>query len=109
MASALEPERFDFTVQPTRGWSAPNLALLWDYRELVLFLAWRDVIVRYKQSVLGIAWAVFQPVVTMLVFTVVFGRLARLPSEGVHYAVFTYSALLPWMIFPSAVTSSTCS
>ncbi|HEX9364512.1 MAG TPA: ABC transporter permease [Candidatus Dormibacteraeota bacterium] len=107
--TTLEPERFDFVVEPTQGWSPPNLALLWEYRELVLFLAWRDVIVRYKQSLLGIGWAVFQPVMTMLIFTVVFGRFARLPSEGVPYAVFTYSALLPWMFFSTAVTRSASS
>jgi lipopolysaccharide transport system permease protein len=104
--TALEQERFDFTVEPTRGWSAPNLKVLWDYRELVLLLAWRDVAVRYKQSFLGVAWAVVQPLITMLVFTVIFGRFARLPSDGVPYAVFTYAALLPWQLFSTAVMRS---
>lgn len=98
--------QFDFTVEPTRGWAPPRLGVLWDYRELVAFLAWRDVAVRYKQSLLGVAWAVIQPLITMLVFTVIFGRFAKLPSEGVPYAVFTYSALLPWQLFSTATTRS---
>jgi homopolymeric O-antigen transport system permease protein len=107
MASAPAPlERFDFSVEPTRGWAPPRLGVLWEYRELVVFLAWRDIAVRYKQSLLGVAWAVIQPVITMLVFTLIFGRFARLPSDGVPYAVFTYSALLPWQLFSTATTRS---
>jgi lipopolysaccharide transport system permease protein len=101
-----DQERFDFVVEPTHGWAAPNLKVLWDYRELVVFLAWRDVVVRYKQSLLGVAWAVIQPLLTMLVFTIIFGRFARLPSEGIPYAVFTYAAILPWQLFSTAVTRS---
>jgi lipopolysaccharide transport system permease protein len=100
---------FDFVVEPTRGWAAPNLKLLWDYRELMFFLAWRDVKVRYKQSLLGILWVVIQPLTAMVVFTVIFGQFAKLPSEGVPYAVFTYAALLPWQLFSSAVTRSASS
>jgi lipopolysaccharide transport system permease protein len=104
--SAAPPEQFDFVVKPTRGWAPLHLRALWDYRELMAFLAWRDVMVRYKQSLLGVAWVVIQPLIAMVVFTVVFGRFARLPSGGVPYAVFTYSALLPWQLFSTALTRS---
>lgn len=106
MAELERSGTFDFAVTATHGWAPPNLRLLWDYRELTAFLAWRDVVVRYKQSLLGVAWAVIQPLLAMIVFTVIFGRLARLPSDGVPYAVFTYSALLPWQLFSTAVTRS---
>jgi lipopolysaccharide transport system permease protein len=102
----LKSQGFDFVVEPTRGWAAPNLRVLWDYRELMFFLAWRDVKVRYKQSLLGIGWVIIQPLTAMVVFTVIFGQFAKLPSEGVPYAVFTYAALLPWQLFSSAVTRS---
>jgi lipopolysaccharide transport system permease protein len=105
----LKAQGFDFVVEPTRGWAAPNLKVLWDYRELMFFLAWRDVKVRYKQSLLGIGWVVIQPLTAMVVFTVIFGQFAKLPSEGVPYAVFTYAALLPWQLFSSAVTRSASS
>lgn len=105
----LKAQGFDFVVEPTRGWAAPNLQVLWDYRELMFFLAWRDVKVRYKQSLLGIGWVVIQPLTAMVVFTVIFGQFAKLPSDGVPYAVFTYAALLPWQLFSSAVTRSASS
>lgn len=76
---------------------------LWRYRELFYFLAWRDVLVRYKQTVIGVAWAIIQPLFTMVVFTLVFGRLAKLPSGGVPYAVLVYAAMLPWQFFSSAL------
>ncbi len=76
---------------------------LWDYRELLFFLTWRDVTVRYKQAVLGIAWAVLQPVLTMLIFSVIFGGLAGLSSEGLPYPVFSFAALLPWQFFAAAL------
>jgi lipopolysaccharide transport system permease protein len=104
--AAADPEGFDFVVEPTRGWPSPNLRQLWEYRELLVFLAWRDVIVRYKQSLLGVGWVVIQPLVTMVLFSIIFGQFAKLPSGGVPYAVFTYSALLPWQLFASAVTRS---
>ena len=75
-------------IEPPKGWSLPDLGELWDYRELAAFIVWRDVKVRYKQTALGVAWAVLQPLVTMVVFTVIFGRLAKLPSDGVPYPVF---------------------
>ena len=94
-------------IEPSRGWAALELWELWEYRELVWFLIWRDVKVRYKQTSLGIAWAIVQPVMTMVVFTLVFGRLAQLSSDGLPYPIFTFTALLPWQLFSAALTSST--
>jgi len=79
---------------------------LWRYRELFLFLAWRDIIVRYKQTVIGMAWALLRPLLTMLVFTIVFGKLAKLPSDGVPYPIMVFAALLPWMFFSTALTGA---
>jgi lipopolysaccharide transport system permease protein len=83
-----------------------NLKDIWEYRELLYFLVWRDIKVRYKQTALGAAWAILQPVLTMLVFTVFFGRLAKVPSDGIPYPVFAYTALLPWQLFLFALTES---
>lgn len=79
---------------------------LWRYRELFFFLSWRDILVRYKQTVIGILWAVLKPLLTMIVFTVVFGKLAKMSSEGMPYAVFVYVAMLPWQFFSSALTEA---
>jgi len=79
---------------------------LWRYRELFIFLSWRDILVRYKQTVIGILWAVLKPLLTMIVFTVVFGRLAKMPSEGMPYPVFVYVAMLPWQFFSSALAEA---
>jgi lipopolysaccharide transport system permease protein len=93
-------------IEPSRGWVSFRLKELWDYRELLYFLVWRDIKVRYKQTALGAAWAILQPVMTMVVFTVFFGRLAKVPSDGVPYPVFAYTALLPWQLFAYALTES---
>jgi lipopolysaccharide transport system permease protein len=93
-------------IEPSRGWVALRVKELWEYRELLYFLVWRDIKVRYKQTALGAAWAVLQPVLTMLVFTVFFGRLAKVPSDGIPYPVFVYAALLPWQLFAFALTES---
>ena len=93
-------------IEPLRGWRSLGLHELWQHRELVGFLAWRDIVVRYKQTVLGVAWAILQPVLTMVVFSVFFGRLAGIPSDGVPYPVFAYTALLPWNLFANGLTSS---
>ena len=93
-------------IQPTRGWNPINLKELWEYRELLYFLVWRDIKVRYKQTVLGAAWAILQPVLTMIVFSIFFGQLAKLPSDGIPYPIFTYTALLPWQLFAYSVTQS---
>lgn len=79
---------------------------LWDYRDLFYFLSWRDILVRYKQTVIGIAWAVLRPVITMAVFAFVFGRLAKMPSEGLPYPVFVYAAMLPWQFFATALSEA---
>jgi lipopolysaccharide transport system permease protein len=93
-------------IEPIRGWRSLDLRELWAYRELVLVLTIRDIKVRYKQTMLGAAWAILQPFMTMVVFTVFFGRLANMPSDGFPYPVFVYSALVPWTFFANAITSS---
>lgn len=99
-----------FTVyERRRGWSALDLRELWAYRELLYFLTWRDVLVRYKQAVLGVAWAVLQPVLTMVVFTVVFNRalgVSGSPEEDIPYEVFSFAGLLPWQFFAGALSRS---
>ena len=96
-------------IRPSRGWAALDLADLWQYRELIYFLTWRDIKVRYKQTVLGAAWAVIQPVFTMIVFSIFFGHLARVPSDGLPYPIFAYCALLPWQLFAYSLTQSSSS
>src|SRR5437763_1711178 len=86
-------------IEPATGWVSLKLRELWEYRELVYFLVWRDVKVRYKQTVLGAAWAIIQPFLTMVVFSLFFGQLAKVPSDGVPYPIFSYTALVPWTIF----------
>lgn len=90
-------------IRPARGWAALRLHELWEYRELLFFLAWRDVSVRYKQTLLGAAWVIIQPLFSMLIFSLFFGRLAQLPSDGVPYPIFSYAALLPWQYFAGAL------
>lgn len=94
------------TIEPPAGWSRPNLRELWRYRDLYAFLVMRNVRVRYSQSVLGIGWAVMQPLCSMVVFTVVFGRLAGIASDGVPYAVFSLAALVPWTFFATSLTDA---
>ncbi len=93
-------------IRPSRGWVALKLKDLWEYRELIYFLTWRDVKVRYKQTVLGAAWAIIQPFMAMVVFTIFFGRLVKMPSDGVPYSIFAYSALVPWTFFANSLTQS---
>jgi len=93
-------------ITPSHGWVSLKLKELIEYRELLYFLIWRDIKVRYKQTVLGVAWAILQPFLTMVVFSVFFGRLARIPSDGLPYPVFAYCALLPWQLFAHALTES---
>jgi lipopolysaccharide transport system permease protein len=94
-------------IEPPSDWSPGDLRELWRYRELLGFLVWRDIKVRYKQTALGVAWAILQPLAPMVIFTVIFGRVAKLPSEGVPYPVFALTGLLPWQLFASALTSAT--
>lgn len=95
-----------FFIGPETGLSSLALRELWEYRELLYFLTWRDIKVRYKQTVLGAAWAIIQPFFLMVVFTLFFGRLARVPSDGIPYPVFVYCALLPWQLFAHSLTES---
>jgi lipopolysaccharide transport system permease protein len=94
-------------VVPPSGWALPDLGELWRYRELLFYLTWRDVRLRYRQTALGVLWAVFQPLFTTIVFTFFFGRLAGIGSDGVPYPVFALSALLPWTLFSQALVRST--
>jgi lipopolysaccharide transport system permease protein len=93
------------TIRPQHGWRSINLAELWEFRELLVAMAVRDIKVRYKQTVLGITWALIQPVTTMVVFTFIFGRLAKIPSDGLPYPVFVFSGLLAWNFFSNCVNT----
>jgi lipopolysaccharide transport system permease protein len=101
-----EPPRPVTWIRPARTWQVLNLRELWQFRELILILAWRDVTVRYKQTLLGAAWALLQPGLMMVVFTLFFGRLAHVSSGGVPYEVFVYAGLLPWTFFATAITTA---
>jgi lipopolysaccharide transport system permease protein len=91
------------TIEPTRGWASPRFREMWQYRELLFFLAWRDIKVRYKQTAVGALWAIFQPIMTVVVFTILLGHLGKLPTGNTPYAVIVFSGLLPWMLFASAL------
>jgi lipopolysaccharide transport system permease protein len=106
--SSSLPEHPLVVIEPSKSWVALNLRDLWTYRELLYFLTWRDVKVRYKQTLLGVAWAIIQPLFTMLIFTVFFGRLGGFEArtEGMPYPLFAYAGLLPWTFFANAVTNS---
>ncbi|MBU4464016.1 MAG: ABC transporter permease [Proteobacteria bacterium] len=93
-------------IEPKKGWIPIDLKEIWNYRELLYFLTKRDIKVRYKQTVLGGLWAIIQPVFTMVVFTLFFGRLAKMPSDGIPYPIFVYAGLLPWIYFANAVSAS---
>ena len=105
-AQTVPPEVAITDIRPTRGAASLRLGELWSYRELAYFLVWRDVKVRYKQTVLGAAWAVLQPTLTMVVFSIFFGRLAGVDSGGLPYPIFAYTALLPWQLFSHALLES---
>jgi len=96
-------------LKPVKGWLPFDFKELWRYRELIFFLTWRDIKVRYKQAVLGIAWAILQPLLTMLIFTIIFGVLLKTPSQGLPYPLFALSALLPWQLFATALQRSSVS
>lgn len=93
-------------IHPSHGWIPVNLKDLWLYRELLYFLTWREIKIRYKQTVLGFAWAIIQPFMMMIVFTLFFGNLAKIPSEGIPYPLFNFAALLPWTLFSEGLTRS---
>ena len=96
-------------IRPSRGWRGLDLTELWQYRDLFYFLVWRDIKALYAQSALGVGWAVVQPTFHMIVFTIVFGNLAKIESDGVPYAIFSFTALVPWTFFSNALTNSTSS
>ena len=96
-------------IKPSKGWVSLGLKELWAYRDLFYFLIWKDIKVRYAQSVLGIGWAVIQPLMLMVVFTIVFGKLVKVGSDGVPYAIFSYTALVPWTYFSTSLTQATSS
>ena len=93
-------------IKPSKSWVSLNLRSLWEYRELLYFLTWRDIKVRYKQTVLGAAWAILQPLTTMLIFSLFFGRLVKVPSDGIPYPLFAFAALVPWTFFANGLNQS---
>lgn len=103
MTELTKHEPTTIYIKPTKGLAALNLRDLWTYRELIYFMVWRDVKVKYKQTLLGMAWAVVQPIMTMIVFTFVFDKVAKLPTEGIPYPVFSFTGLLPWGLFATAL------
>ncbi len=109
MTKAVSNPQYEIMLEPPRGWLNLRLRELWEFRELLYFLIWRDIKVRYKQTVLGAAWAVLQPLMTMIVFSIIFGKLGRLPSNGIPYPVFTFAALLPWQLFSRALSDASIS
>jgi lipopolysaccharide transport system permease protein len=106
VSSGIVDELPVLVIRPSKPWRALDLAAVWQYRELLFFLSWRDIKVRYKQTALGVAWAVLQPVFTMAVFSIFFGRLAGIPSAGVPYPIFAFCGLLPWQLFAYSLTES---
>jgi lipopolysaccharide transport system permease protein len=106
LTDTLERELPVVVVRPSSGWVPIRFKELWQYRELVYFLTWRDIKVRYKQTVLGMAWAIIQPLFTMIVFSIFFGRLAKIPSDGIPYPLFSFAALVPWTFFANGLNSS---
>jgi lipopolysaccharide transport system permease protein len=94
-------------IRPPRKWVPIDFKEIWAYRELLFFFTWRDVKIRYKQTGLGFAWAIIQPLFTMLIFTLIFGGFAHIPSDGIPYPLFSYAALLPWTLFAEGMTRST--
>ncbi|HSR18502.1 MAG TPA: ABC transporter permease [Ignavibacteriaceae bacterium] len=97
---------YSVVIEPTKGWFSLRLKSLWEYRELLYFLTWRDVKVRYKQTLLGAVWSIIQPIFTMILFTIFFGKLAGVPSDNLPYPVFTFTALLPWQFFANSLSLS---
>lgn len=95
-----------YKLQPTKGWVRLDFREMWSYRELLYFLTWKEVKVRYQQTIMGMAWAIMQPAFAMIVFTIFFGKIAKMPSDGIPYPLFSYTALLPWTFFTSGVTKS---
>jgi len=93
-------------IEASKGWVSLQLSELWMYRELIYFLIWRDIKVRYKQTILGGSWAIIQPFFTMVVFSLFFGKLAKVPSDGIPYPIFSYAALVPWAFFANGLSQA---
>lgn len=93
-------------IQPTKGWTSLKVKEVWDYRELITIFVWRDLKVRYRQTVIGVLWAILQPFLTMVIFSIFFGRLAGIPSDGIPYPVFSFAALVPWTFFANSISLS---
>ena len=108
-SNLMEEAIVQTVIEPQTGWQLVDWRELWQYRDLFIFLVWRDIKTRYAQSVLGVGWAVIQPVFSMVVFTIVFGNLAKIDSEGVPYAIFSYTALVPWTYFSGSLTAASSS
>jgi lipopolysaccharide transport system permease protein len=106
LVSDETPELIHVHVEASRGWAPLKVRELWEYRELLYFLTWRDVKVRYKQTALGASWAILQPFLTMVVFSLFFGKLANMPSNGIPYPIFSYAALVPWTFFANGATQA---
>ena len=106
MTELVKQDPTTIYIKPSTGLTALNLRDIWVYRELVFFMIWRDIKVRYKQTLLGAAWAVIQPVMTMLVFNFIFGSVAKVPTDGIPYPIFSYTALLPWGLFVTALNQA---
>lgn len=109
MSSAIDNPKFELAtlrIAPSKGWVPLKLKDLWEYRELLYFLIWRDIKVRYKQTALGATWAIIQPFFTMVVFSIFFGHLAKVPSDGIPYPLFSFAALVPWTFFANGLSQS---
>jgi lipopolysaccharide transport system permease protein len=102
----MRPEIASIRIEPSRGWVSLQLREIWEYRELLYFLIWRDIKVRYKQTILGGAWAIIQPFFTMVVFSLFFGKLAKVPSDGIPYPIFSFTALVPWSFFANGLNQA---
>jgi len=106
---AAESRDVELVIAPPSGLGAIDFKELWSYRELLGFMVWRDVSVRYKQSVLGVLWALLTPLITMLIFTIIFSKLAKIPTDGIPYPIFSYAGLLPWLFFSQSLQKATLS
>src|SRR5262249_29834464 len=105
-SKSREPDKPFTRIQPTRGWTSLKLREVWDHRELASIFIWRDIKVRYSQTVIGALWAIIQPFLTMVIFSVFFGRLAGIPSDNIPYPIFSYAALVPWTFFANSINQA---
>ena len=106
MSTSEQARHQNTHIEPVHGWTSLNLRELWAYKELLYFFVWRDLKVRYKQTIMGVSWAVIQPILTMVIFSLFFGRLAQVPSDDLPYPIFSFAALVPWTFFANALTNA---